>query len=146
MKRIVYILTLSVMLVSCELETSGNKELDGYWQMSQVDTLSTGGVADTREALVYWGVQGKLLQIRFSENGKFLGEGLLFRFNRENGMLTLSSPILHHLYETDEPISDVELLKPFGIFNLEEVFSIEELNDDVMVLASDTLRLHFRRY
>jgi hypothetical protein len=61
-------------------------------------------------------------------------------------MLTLSSPILHHLYETDEPISDVELLKPFGIFNLEEVFSIEELNDDVMVLASDTLRLHFRRY
>jgi hypothetical protein len=81
MKRIVYILMLSVMLVSCELETSGNKELDGYWQMSQVDTLSTGGVADTREALVYWGVQGKLLQIRFSENGKFLGEGLLFRFN-----------------------------------------------------------------
>lgn len=146
MKRIVYILTLSVMLVSCELETSGNKELDGYWQMSQVDTLSTGGVADTREALVYWGVQGKLLQIRFSENGKFLGEGLLFRFNRDNDMLTLSSPILHHLYETDEPISDVELLKPFGIFNLEEVFSIEELNDDVMVLASDTLRLHFRRY
>jgi len=146
MKRIVYILMLSVMLVSCELETSGNKELDGYWQMSQVDTLSTGGVADTREALVYWGVQGKLLQIRFSENGKFLGEGLLFRFNRDNGMLTLSSPILHHLYETDEPISDVELLKPFGIFNLEEVFSIEELNDDVMVLASDTLRLHFRRY
>jgi hypothetical protein len=146
MKRIAYILTLSVMLVSCELETSGNKELDGYWQMSQVDTLSTGGVADTREALVYWGVQGKLLQIRFSENGKFLGEGLLFRFNRDNGMLTLSSPILHHLYETDEPISDVELLKPFGIFNLEEVFSIEELNDDVMVLASDTLRLHFRRY
>ena len=134
------------MLVSCELETSGNKELDGYWQMSQVDTLSTGGVADTREALVYWGVQGKLLQIRFSENGKFLGEGLLFRFNRDNGMLTLSSPILHHLYETDEPINDVELLKPFGIFNLEEVFSIEELNDDVMVLASDTLRLHFRRY
>lgn len=134
------------MLVSCELETSGNKELDGYWQMSQVDTLSTGGVADTREALVYWGVQGKLLQIRFSENGKFLGEGLLFRFNRDDDMLTLSSPILHHLYETDEPISDVELLKPFGIFNLEEVFSIEELNDDVMVLASDTLRLHFRRY
>lgn len=146
MKRIAYILTLSVMLVSCELETSGNKELDGYWQMSQVDTLSTGGVADTREALVYWGVQGKLLQIRFSENGKFLGEGLLFRFNRDDDMLTLSSPILHHLYETDEPISDVELLKPFGIFNLEEVFSIEELNDDVMVLASDTLRLHFRRY
>ena len=66
MRKIVYILALCTFLVSCELETSGNKELDGYWQMCQVDTLATDGVADTREALIYWGLQGKLLQIRFS--------------------------------------------------------------------------------
>ena len=135
-----------MLFVSCELETSGNDELDGYWQMSQVDTLSTGGVADTREALVYWGIQGKLLQIRFSENGKYLGEGFMFRFNREDDVLTLSSPILHHLYKTDEPITDVEVLKPYGIFDLEEVFAIEELNDHNMVLTNDVLRLRFRRY
>jgi hypothetical protein len=146
MRKIFYILTLGVLFVSCELETSGNDELDGYWQMSQVDTLSTGGVADTREALVYWGIQGKLLQIRFSENGKYLGEGFMFRFNREDDVLTLSSPILHHLYKTDEPITDVEVLKPYGIFDLEEVFAIEELNDHNMVLTNDVLRLHFRRY
>ena len=146
MRKIFYILTLGMLFVSCELETSGNDELDGYWQMSQVDTLSTGGVADTREALVYWGIQGKLLQIRFSENGKYLGEGFLFRFNREDDVLTLSSPILHHLYKTDEPITDVEVLKPYGIFDLEEVFAIEELNDHNMVLTNDVLRLHFRRY
>jgi len=146
MRKIFYILTLGVLFVSCELETSGNDELDGYWQMSQVDTLSTGGVADTREALVYWGIQGKLLQIRFSENGKYLGEGFMFRFNREDDVLTLSSPILHHLYKTDEPITDVEVLKPYGIFDLEEAFAIEELNDHNMVLTNDVLRLHFRRY
>ncbi len=146
MRKIFYILTLGVLFVSCELETSGNDELDGYWQMSQVDTLSTGGVADTREALVYWGIQGKLLQIRFSENGKYLGEGFMFRFNREDDVLTLSSPILHHLYKTDEPITDVEVLKPYGIFDLEEAFDIEELNDHHMVLTNDVLRLHFRRY
>jgi hypothetical protein len=146
MRKILYILTLCVLFVSCELETSGNKELDGYWQMSQVDTLATGGIADTREALIYWGIQGKLLQIRFSENGKYLGEGLLFRFERGAYTLNLSSPIRHHLYETDEPIDDVEILKPFGIYDLEEVFSIEELNDDNMVLFNDELRLHFRRY
>ena len=146
MRKIFYILTLGVLFVSCELETSGNDELDGYWQMSQVDTLSTGGVADTREALVYWGIQGKLLQIRFSENGKYLGEGFMFRFNREDDVLTLSSPILHHLYKTDEPITDVEVLKPYGIFDLEEAFAIEELNDHHMVLTNDVLRLHFRRY
>lgn len=135
-----------MLMVSCELETSGNDELDGYWQMSQVDTLSTGHVTDTREALIYWGIQGKLLQIRFSENGKFLGEGLLFRFNRVNDDLILSSPVIHHLYETDEPIDDVEILKPYGIFNLEETFYIEKLDDDEMVLLNNSLRLHFRRY
>ena len=114
--------------------------------MDQVDTLSTGGVADTREALVFWGIQGKLLQIRFSEGGNFLGEGLFFRFNRDGSYLTLHSPVLHHLYETDEPIEDVEILKPFGIFNLEEVFYLEVLNDDVLVVSNDNLRLHFRRY
>ena len=145
MRNIICVLTLCMLLVACELETSGNKELDGYWQMSQVDTLATGGITDTREALIYWGIQGKLLQIRFSENGKYLGEGFLFRIERGAYTLNLSSPILHHLYETDEPIDDVEILKPYGIYDLEEVFSIEELNDDNMVLFNDDLRLHFRR-
>ena len=146
MRKLLFILTLCILVVSCELETSGNKELDGYWQMSQVDTLSTGGVADTREALVFWGVQGKLLQIRFSESGSFLGEGLLFRFNKDDKNLTLMSPVIHHLYEVDEPIDDVEVLKPFGIFHLEEVFDIENLDDNEMVLTNDSLRLYFRKY
>ena len=146
MRKRLFILTLCILVVSCELETSGNKDLDGYWQMSQVDTLSTGGVADTREALVFWGVQGKLLQIRFSESGSFLGEGLLFRFNKDDKNLTLMSPVIHHLYEADEPIDDVEVLKPFGIFHLEEVFDIESLDDNEMVLTNDSLRLYFRKY
>ena len=146
MKKLLYILTLGILLVSCELETSGNEKLDGFWQMSQVDTLSTGRVTDTREALIYWGIQGKLLQIRFSENGTYLGEGLMFRFNRDGDNLTLSSPVIHHLYETDEPIDDVEILKPLGIFNLVETFHIDELDDDEMVLTNNSLRLHFRRY
>ena len=146
MRKIIYILALCTFLVSCELETSGNKELDGYWQMCQIDTLATDGVTDTREALIYWGIQGKLLQIRFSENGKYLGEGLLFRFERAPYTLNLSSPIRHHLYDTDEPIEDVEVLKPYGIYQLEEVFSIIELNDKSMVLDNGVLRLHFRKY
>ena len=145
MKKIFYLLAFGMMLVSCEIETSGNGELDGYWQMSQVDTLATGGVADTRESFIYWGIQGKLLQIR-SENDVYLSEGLLFRFENNNSILTLSSPFVHHLYETDEPIDDVEILKPFGIYRLEEKFAIEQLDDKCMVLTNDVVRLHFRRY
>ena len=146
MRKILYLLALGMMAVSCELETSGNGELDGYWQMSQVDTLETGGIADTRESLIYWGVQGNLIQIRYSENHVYLGEGLLFRFDNKNSFLTLSSPVIHHLYETDEPVDDVEILKPYGIYHLEEKFSIEQLDKSSMVLINDVLRLHFRRY
>lgn len=146
MRKILYILALGMMLVSCELETSGNGKLDGYWQMSQVDTLATGGVTDTHESSIYWGIQGKLLQIRYSENDVYLGEGLLFRFVNKNSSLTLSSPYVHHLYETDEPIDDVEILKPFGIYRLKEEFDIEQLDEKNMVLTNDVLRLHFRRY
>ena len=146
MRKILYLLVLGLMVVSCELETSGNGDLDGYWQMSQVDTLATGGVADTRESFIYWGVQGKLLQIRYSENDVYLSEGLLFRFEDNDSILTLSSPFVHHLYETDEPIDDVEILKPFGIYRLVEKFAIKELDDNNMVLTNDVLRLHFRRY
>ena len=146
MRKILSLLAFGLMVVSCELETSGNGKLDGYWQMSQVDTLATGGVADTRESFIYWGVQGKLLQIRYSENDVYLGEGLLFRFEDNDSILTLSSPFVHHLYETDEPIDDVEILKPFGIYRLVEKFAIKELDDNNMVLTNDVLRLHFRRY
>lgn len=146
MRKILYLLAFGLMVVSCELETSGNGKLDGYWQMSQVDTLATGGSTDTRESFTYWGVQGKLLQIRYSENDVYLGEGLLFRFEDNDSILTLSSPFIHHLYETDEPIDDVEILKPFGIYRLVEKFAIKELDDNNMVLTNDVLRLHFRRY
>ena len=146
MRKILYLLVLGLMVVSCELETSGNGSLDGYWQMTQVDTLASGGVADTRESFIYWGVQGKLLQIRYSENDVYLGEGLLFRFENNNSSLTLYSPYVHHLYETDEPVDDVEILKPFGIYRLEERFSIEQLDEKYMVLNNNILRLHFRRY
>ena len=91
MRKILYLLVLGLMVVSCELETSGNGDLDGYWQMSQVDTLATGGIADTHESYIFWGIQGKLLQIRYTENNVYLGEGLLFRFENKNSMLTLSS-------------------------------------------------------
>ena len=146
MRKILYLLVLGLMVVSCELETSGNGDLDGYWQMSQVDTLATGGIADTHESYIFWGIQGKLLQIRYTENNVYLGEGLLFRFENNNSILTLSSPYVHHLYETDEPIEDVEILKPFGIYRLEEKFAIEQLDDKCMVLTNDVVRLHFRRY
>ena len=45
---------LLMSLTSCEIETSENGDLDGYWHLEQVDTLATGGVCII-EINVYFG-------------------------------------------------------------------------------------------
>lgn len=146
MKKLIYILFACVLMVSCELETSGNKEFDGFWQLRQVDTLETGGTKDMHESKIYWAVQGKLLEIRQVGSEEDLGVGIFFRFKRESRQLTLYSPCIDDRHEADQPVEDVEILKPYGIFHLEEAFDIETLNDDDMVLNNDVLRLYFRKY
>lgn len=47
MKKIIGVLSLAVMMLtlsSCEVETSQNGDLDGFWHLEQVDTLATGGL------------------------------------------------------------------------------------------------------
>ena len=41
MKRLIFVLTICMALVACDIETSGNGDLDGFWQLRQVDTLAT---------------------------------------------------------------------------------------------------------
>ena len=61
------IFSISAFLIfsftSCELETSGNGDLDGFWHLVQVDTLQTGGVNDTSKELFFWSFQVNLLEL-----------------------------------------------------------------------------------
>ena len=66
MKKVSYILLSILMLAtwtSCELETSNNGALDGYWRLQQVDTLQTKGTADLSAQRLFWSVQGKILML-----------------------------------------------------------------------------------
>ena len=48
---------LLMSLTSCEIETSDNGKLDGFWHLERVDTLATGKSVDYTNKLVFWGVQ-----------------------------------------------------------------------------------------
>ena len=48
-------------MMSCEIETSGNGDLDGFWHLVRVDTLSTGGMCDMSGRRVFWSVQVGIL-------------------------------------------------------------------------------------
>ena len=42
MRKLLYIFIVLMMFAACDIHTSDNGDLDGYWQLRSVDTLSTG--------------------------------------------------------------------------------------------------------
>lgn len=149
MKKILYLflfcilLPMSLLLTSCDLETSGNGKLDGNWQLRQIDTLSTGGVCDMTYSYIYWGIENKLLQVRDIDNDNLR---ILFRFDKQGDHLTIHSP--HRVITKDElePVENAELLTPLGIIGTEDTFIFENLSSGNMTLKNERFRLHFRKY
>lgn len=142
------IFSLSAFLVfsftSCELETSGNGDLDGFWHLVQVDTLQTGGVNDTSKDLFFWSFQVNLLE--FSDRSYQIPI-FMARFNHENGQLKVTQPCLYNRDEGNEMVTEenVKDISPYGLNALEETFRVEELSGSRMTLSNGTLRLYFKK-
>ena len=140
MKKLLFLVPLAAILcLSCELETSDNGDLDGFWQLKQVDTLQ-GGTKDMRGSGVFWAVQTDLLEARIG------GTGVFFRFSNTGDSLFLSDPYVNNRDSSDIKLTDVARLHELGINELEERFRIMALDGSTMVLQSYMLRLHFRKY
>ena len=134
---------MALLMAACDIETSGNGDLDGYWSLRQIDTLSTASATDVSERRIFWSVQHTLLQTD-DRTGAHLS--YLFRFQHSGNTLVLSSPYVYGRENGDDPIDDVEVLRPYGINAIPETFTVEKLNGSSMVLHSELLRLHFKRY
>lgn len=142
------IFSISAFLIfsftSCELETSGNGDLDGFWHLVQVDTLQTGGVKDTSKDLFFWSFQVNLLE--FSDRSYHIPI-YMARFNHENGQLKVTQPCLYNRDEGNEMVTEenVKDISPYGLNALEETFRVEELLGSKMTLSNGTLRLYFKK-
>lgn len=146
MKRLAVLTALCASLAACDVETSGNGLLDGFWQLRQIDTLATGGTTDMRQSMIYWGVQNRLIEVRLLENEENTGTGYLFHFSHHSDSLSLSVPYRHLRDEPDEEVTDIEVMRPYGFCELQQSFLIRQLTDDKMVLQTPYLRLRFRKY
>ena len=129
---------------SCTLETSNNGKLDGFWQLTQLDTIATGGVTDMREKNAFWAVQMHFLEIK-NTSGYIYGN-VLFRFEHNRDSLIIFSPRYNNRNAGDPEITDPKELNEYGIYHLRESFFVGRLNGDYMDLQSDRFRFHFRRY
>lgn len=145
MKRIFLALFAAEMLFavsSCSLETSSNGDLDGFWHLTRVDTIATGGVCDMSGERVFWSIQMNLLNVTDFANSSY---GYLLRFRDENSILRVYDPYTHDRMNGDVKVEDSSVLAPLGINQLDESFKIESLSSSRMTLSTDDLRLNFKK-
>ena len=57
-----------LFMASCGdlLETSHNGKLDGYWKLTNIDTLATGGQTDLHNQSLFMAVQGTIMMLQES--------------------------------------------------------------------------------
>ena len=141
-QNITYIVALFIMLVSfqsCEFEASDNGDLDGNWQLMQIDTIATGGSYNVKNYQLFYAVQVRLLCLKaYNDN---VSSDMYFHFEHTADSLKLkpASNDGHAMY----PVST---LRPYGINKEQDAFKIMLLNSDRMQLRSDSLLLSFRKF
>ena len=128
-------------LVGCELETTDNGDLDGYWHLEQVDSLSSQRSVDYGQARIFWSIQFKLLQLSDLENNS-----IIYNLVYDNHQLTLADPYMFDRADGDTLVTDVEVLRRYGVNALQETMKVVSLQSDRMILESPVLRLHFKKY
>ena len=132
-------------LASCSLHSSDNGDLDGFWQLRTMELKATGEVLDIRESQVSWSFQGSILELRNILAADDYMD-VICSFRHEGNELVVFDPYVSWREEGDIPIVDATPLHRYGIYQLEEHFKVLELNGDNMLLESQDVRLHFRRY
>lgn len=130
MKRLLYIIGVTLLLTSCDKEDSANGHLDGFWQM----TSSPG---------ITWAFQGHILELR---DVKKVHQDIVMSFTREGDKLKLSDPYRVDRDSDDVALKDADMLIPYGISDTSTEFRISELTSSRMVLDNNTTHLEFRKF
>lgn len=142
--------TAALLFASCTLEHSDNGNLDGYWKMTRVDTLSSGGSLDLSQQRRYWGIEHKLVSLRDIDG---LAEPFYTRFSYTGDSLIIHTPYANHGHEDsgeeggDIPLTEADTarLAPYALTGLRTGFAVQMLEGRHMVLCSDRFRVYFTR-
>ena len=142
---------LLLFFTSCELETSKNGDLDGFWHLESIDSIATGKTVDMSKLHVFWGVEFKLISAR--ETDGRCKEKFYFRFEQTSDSLKITKAYFDHGHQDngedggDIPVDEVtDDLRYFGINAIPEGFRKEALDGGKMILTSQTLRLKFKKF
>ena len=144
MRKLLYIFTMLLMLAACDIHTSNNGDLDGYWQLRSVDTLSSGMSCDMRDSMLFWSFQGNLLHVRDNKEEKL--DKVFMRFTLSDKVMNLTNPIIDLRDSSDLVLTDTTFPRHYGIHDMPETLKVVTLNSSTMILENRVLRLNFRKY
>lgn len=143
MRRLFFpLLAFAALTSACEFHTLDNGSLDGFWQLSRIDTLS-GGSCDMVPHRIFWSVQARLLQV---SDLNYLYDEYILRFEHADGTLRLYDPYCVDHTGSDIAVTDAADLQLYGLNALDETFQVECLDRKQMLLKGSSLRLHFNKY
>lgn len=147
MKRLAYLLLGVMMTGACsDFHTSDNGNLDGFWQLTQTDTLANGRSEDMRQRMLFWSVQADLLKMQDLHTLTAPYVGIYFHFELKDGMLRVYDPVADVRSISDSIVTDVKTVGFYGLNSLDEKFRVLQLEGTRMTLESETLRMYFRKY
>ena len=137
----VYIIMVCCLISACDVESSDNGALDGFWQLAYLE--EGGERVDMRQSGITWAFQGELLELRDVTK---VNQTFLLSFEHGSGTLRVYAPFFLDRDNDDIPVDNVNYLLPYGIRQLDERFSVVRLDGDAMILRSDHCLLEFRKY
>jgi len=150
MKRIsslLYIIVGILSFTACvEFHTSDNGVLDGFWQLTQIDTLANGRSTDMRARKIFWAVQADLLRMEDQHSDFDKYHSIYFYFELKDNSLRVYHPVVDRREISDSIVTSVETVRFYGLNHLDETFKILQLEETKMALENERLRMYFRKY
>lgn len=122
-------------MTSCEIDSTNNREIDGYWHLTAMDSISGGYTQDLSKEKLFWAIEGKLFNV----------SNLYLMTELKGDTLRLYKPYTE-TWTADSIRNFVKSYRKYGINSLDERFLIENLSGKHLTVRDSILRIHFERY
>ncbi len=130
------LLLTAFLLSACgDISPTDNRKIDGYWLLTNIDSISKGPGKDVSQEKLFWAIEGKIFQTG----------GLTLMTEKYGDTLRLYRPVSDSASVNSKNPS-IEPYRRYGINSFDEHFFIEQLTQKHLSIRNSLLRLQFRRY
>jgi len=145
MYKSILIAAATLLLAACDIETSGNGNLDGYWHAVSADTLATQGRADLSQKRLFWAIQNHLVVMTDYDNQ---APNLVahFSYDDKHGSLTIYDFHYYDRMNGDPDITDSTQLYMWYIDSDSTTLTVEHLSQNSLTLATKDFRVKFEKF